>query len=331
MGGAMLAILLLPAAAVAATNLLVAARSSSVAPTVPASRPPGTNVVLLQPAKASVGPNSSLMMLQAWKAYEKKEYEKVFVVADECVRLFGPRAARQQASLDDFPDRTRAANYSSLNDVATCLFIKGKSLRDMRCTAEAKEVFREVMRSYRYAQCWDPKGWFWKVAVAAQDEIHCIDYGVDFGSYSSEVLTAKAWKAMQAGRYDAMELYVRKCIELYGEVAREMQSSLAEYAQGAGAGLLGVERRRHLPLHPRQGAAAAAEESRGRAGVSRDAFRIRIRAVLGHTRLVLEGGGRSAAQSGILSFVVRRLSPRALACYFPASVRRVGGRLPAAA
>lgn len=230
MGGAMLAILLLPAAAVAATNLLVAARSSSVAPAVPASRPPGTNVVLLQPAKASVGPNSSLMMLQAWKAYEKKEYEKVFVVADECVRLFGPRAARQQASLDDFPDRTRAANYSSLNDVATCLFIKGKSLRDMRCTAEAKEVFREVMRSYRYAQCWDPKGWFWKVAVAAQDEIHCIDYGVDFGSYSSEVLTAKAWKAMQAGRYDAMELYVRKCIELYGEVAREMQSSLAEYA-----------------------------------------------------------------------------------------------------
>lgn len=232
-GRLMLAMLLLPAAAVASTNLLVATRSTVAGPAAavtPFSPPPGTNVVFLQPSKPSSGPSSSLMMIQAWRAYEKKDYERVFVAVEACVRLFAARAAKQQALLDDFPERGQAPNYAALNDVATCLFIKGKSLREMRCPAEAKEVFREVIRNYRYAQCWDPKGWFWKVAVAAQDEIHCMDYKVDFGNYSSETLTAKAWKALQAGRYDAMELYVRKCVELYGEVAREMQSSLADFA-----------------------------------------------------------------------------------------------------
>lgn len=232
-GRLMLAILLLPAAAVAATNLLVATRSTVAGPAAavtPFSPPPGTNVVFLQPSKPSSGPSSSLMMIQAWRAYEKKDYERVFVAVEACVRLFAARAAKQQALLEDFPERGQAPNYAALNDVATCLFIKGKSLREMRCPTEAKEVFREVIRNYRYAQCWDPKGWFWKVAVAAQDEIHCMDYKVDFGNYSSETLTAKAWKSLQAGRYDAMELYVRKCVELYGEVAREMQSSLADFA-----------------------------------------------------------------------------------------------------
>jgi tetratricopeptide (TPR) repeat protein len=188
------------------------------------------NLVLLKPARAVPGVSSSALMQKAWKAWEKQQYDEVFAIADECSKRFTARAAKQQAALEDFAPKERTLNYGALNDVATCLFIKGKSLREMRRYDEAKEVFREILRNYRFAQCWDPKGWFWKVADAAQDEINCIEYGVDFGDYTSETLTRQAWKAYKAGRYDAMELYVRKCVDLYGDTARKMQSSLEGFA-----------------------------------------------------------------------------------------------------
>ncbi|MCK5214211.1 MAG: hypothetical protein KAR05_02515 [Candidatus Omnitrophica bacterium] len=52
--------------------------------------------------------------------------------------------------------------YWALNDVATCLFIKGKALIDLNKTEEAKEVFNTLVKEYKYGQSWDSKGWFWK-------------------------------------------------------------------------------------------------------------------------------------------------------------------------
>lgn len=187
------------------------------------------HVVYLVPARPVAAVTSTALALKAWKALEGKQYGEVFTIADECVKRFSERAKKQQAQLKNFAVKDRAASYAALNDVATCLFIKGKALRELRRFDEAKDTFQQIPRDYRFAQCWDPKGWYWKVAWGAQDEINCIDYGVDFGDYTSAMLTEKAWKAYQAGHYEATELYVRKCVELYADTARKMQSTLGEY------------------------------------------------------------------------------------------------------
>jgi len=188
-----------------------------------------SRVVYIKPSSAAPGVSSSALAQQAWKAYENKQFDRVMLLTDECSKRFADRARSQQQSLKALPPSDKVFTYAALNDVATCLFIQGKYLHEMGRVTEAKGVFQDIVRDYRFAQCWDTHGWFWKVAGAAQDEINGIDYNVDFGNYTSETLTARAWKAYKAGRHSAVELYVRKCLELYSDAARKMQASLTMY------------------------------------------------------------------------------------------------------
>jgi tetratricopeptide (TPR) repeat protein len=174
--------------------------------------------------------SSSVLTQQAWLALEKRRYDLVLQSADECLRRYGNRAVKQQQLLSDFAPREAALKYWALNDVATCMFIKGTALKEQRKKQEAKEIFREIIDQYPFAQCWDPRGWFWKVAPAAQDQIDCIDLNVDFGSYTSETLTTRAWGALDAGKYRIAELYANKCIELYVAEAKKMQATLDNFA-----------------------------------------------------------------------------------------------------
>lgn len=57
---------------------------------------------------------------------------------------------------------------------------------------------------------------------------------VDYGDYTSQTLTTKAWEALGEGQYMAAIRYAEKCAELYAAEAREMQASLkvkAPYAK----------------------------------------------------------------------------------------------------
>ena len=49
---------------------------------------------------------------------------------------------------------------------------------------------------------------------------------VDYGDYSSETLTTRAWDALGAGEYLNAIKYTEKCAELYEAEAREMQATL---------------------------------------------------------------------------------------------------------
>ena len=171
---------------------------------------------------------SETLATKGWGALQAGEYEKAIIYADKCVELFGKTARDMQKNLTDFAPKEKAFDYWALNDVATCLFIKGKALREMGKEKEAKDVFQTIIDDYSFGQCWDPQGWFWKVAQGAKNEIQSIDTGVDFGNASSETLTGKAWEALQNGKYKDVELYVNKCLELYGDKAKEMQAELAK-------------------------------------------------------------------------------------------------------
>ncbi len=58
-------------------------------------------------------------------------------------------------------------------------------------------------------------------------------FAYDFGDYRSLTLTTRAWEALEKGDIEAVLAYTNKCIELYGEQAKAMQSKLTGYASGS--------------------------------------------------------------------------------------------------
>ena len=80
-------------------------------------------------------------------------------------------------------------------------------------------------------QCWDQKGWFWKPAEAAKEKLAAIESGstIDYGDYTSETLTTKAWAALKNNDLEGVLAYTGKCLELYSPKAKEMQGTLKEY------------------------------------------------------------------------------------------------------
>jgi hypothetical protein len=117
---------------------------------------------------------SSTLTSKAWGAWNSRNYQDAIVYANKCLELYADKAQAMQSTLTDYPDGDSNyihKNFWALNDVATCLFIKGKSLMMLEREQEARRVFKELTENFTYGQCWDPSGpWFWKPAQAILDE-----------------------------------------------------------------------------------------------------------------------------------------------------------------
>lgn len=173
---------------------------------------------------------SETLTTKAWLALEAKDYAAVDAFTTKCITLYEYKAVEQAASLSDFAPKEKAFNYWALNDVATSYFIRGKALLEQGKIPEAQEALRAVIEKFPYAQAWDPKGWFWKVAAAAKDKLDTIGTPYDFGNYTSETLTTKAWRALEEADFAGVELYTKKCLELYEAEAKKQQSQLTDFA-----------------------------------------------------------------------------------------------------
>ena len=174
--------------------------------------------------------SSMTLTSKAWDALNAGDFAAVEAYATKCISLYEAKAVEQQALLTDFAPKDKAFDSWALNDVATCYFILGKTRAAQGRTSEAQEAWDTVVRRFGYAQCWDPKGWFWKVAQGAKDQLDGMSSGVDFGDYSSSALTAKAWEALAKGDHKAVQIYTKKCIELYEPKAVEQQALLTDFA-----------------------------------------------------------------------------------------------------
>lgn len=179
---------------------------------------------------------SESLVIKAWNALESNDIQAVFDYTNECMTLYGRDADKMQASLSDFPkgDREEISRYWALNDVATAYFIKGEALRRAGKIEAAKQVFRILISRYRYGQCWEPRGWWWKPSEGALDKLFIMENGmpVDYGDYSSQTLVRKAWEALDNEQLDMALIYTEKCIKLYTEQALKMQSELKELPRG---------------------------------------------------------------------------------------------------
>jgi len=173
---------------------------------------------------------SETLTTKAWNALNDGDAAAVEAYTRKCISLYEAQAVQQASTLTEAAPKENASNYWALNDVATCYFILGQSHLAQGRVKEAQEAFRTVIDRFPYAQCWDPKGWFWKVADAASDKLSTIGTPYDFGDYTSQTLTTKAWEALGQNDHRGVELYTKKCLELYEEEAKQQQASLKEFA-----------------------------------------------------------------------------------------------------
>lgn len=117
--------------------------------------------------------SSSFLTTQAWKALGDNDVEGVNTYVNKVVELYAAKAKEMQEALSEYPweSKEKIFEYWALNDVGTSLYVKGESLKKAGKGKEAKEAYQKLVDEYFYAQCWDPKGWFWKPAEAAQQAL----------------------------------------------------------------------------------------------------------------------------------------------------------------
>ena len=116
---------------------------------------------------------------KAWEALGKKEYDKLDSLVKECVDKYSADADKEQASLSDFPQQDKIDLYKDLNNVATCLFVKIEQLVREEKIDEAKQACKDLLKKYPFAQAWDPRGWYWKIAVATQSTLDKLEKGIE--------------------------------------------------------------------------------------------------------------------------------------------------------
>jgi hypothetical protein len=116
---------------------------------------------------------SSYLTGQAWKALEANDVDSVNAYVNKVLELYGAKAKEMQDSMTEYAweSKDKIFSYWALNDVGTALFVKGEALKKAGKNKEAKEAYKQLVDDYFYAQCWDPKGWFWKPAEAAQEAL----------------------------------------------------------------------------------------------------------------------------------------------------------------
>ena len=119
---------------------------------------------------------SSFLTTQAWKALLADDLDTVNAYTNKVIELYAGKAKQMQESMTEYAweSKDKIFSFWALNDVGTSLFIKGEAYKKAEKNKEAKEAYKQLVDNYFYAQCWDPKGWFWKPAEAAQEALNAL-------------------------------------------------------------------------------------------------------------------------------------------------------------
>jgi hypothetical protein len=122
---------------------------------------------------------SSSLTEKAWQALDGKDYDSVMGYTQKCIDMYKDKAVEMQKSLTAAPDTSDKdkvfANWA-LNDVGTCYFIQGKALDDQGKTKDALAAYKFLAENLSYAECYDPKGWFWSPAGAAKERVAALQF-----------------------------------------------------------------------------------------------------------------------------------------------------------
>ena len=116
---------------------------------------------------------SVTLATKAWEALNNKDLAGVNAYVGKCLELYSDQAKEMQKSLTEYPweSKEKIFSYWALNDVGTCLFIKGEAYKNAGKVADAKKAYNQLIDEFSFAQCWDPQGWFWKPKEAAEQKL----------------------------------------------------------------------------------------------------------------------------------------------------------------
>jgi len=123
--------------------------------------------------------SSGEFLKKAWEFSGKNDLAGLIKLVDDCLAIYGEKAAEQQASLSDFPMRGKENEVSVLNDIGTMEFVKAEALMNNGKTDEAVAEFQKIIKEFSYAQAWDPsRGAFWSIKDKSQASIDVIQGNV---------------------------------------------------------------------------------------------------------------------------------------------------------
>lgn len=116
---------------------------------------------------------SSTLTTKAWEAYNNNNIKLVLAYTEKCIKIYEEKAKEMQASLTEYPweSNEKIFSYWALNDVGACYFIQGEAYKKAGMVEEARVAYNKVMNDFYFSQCWDPNGWFWKPAQAAEQRL----------------------------------------------------------------------------------------------------------------------------------------------------------------
>lgn len=117
--------------------------------------------------------SSSYLTTKAWKALGDNDSDSVVAYVDKVLELYEEKANGMQESMTEYAweSKDEISAKWALNDVGTALYIKGEAFRKTGDYKKAQVAYQSLVEDYFYAQCWDPNGWFWKPAEAAQQAL----------------------------------------------------------------------------------------------------------------------------------------------------------------
>src|SRR3989338_4962098 len=120
---------------------------------------------------SAFGQESNGYVKKGWSLRGAKNYAEAHQAVKECIEKYSAEADKLAKKLTDFPAEGKETNYQAMNDVAECYFIKAEVLRDEGKLDEDAATFQVIVDKYPFAQAFDPRGWFWKIAQSAVSAI----------------------------------------------------------------------------------------------------------------------------------------------------------------
>ena len=117
---------------------------------------------------------SETLTRKAWESLSANNVPNTIVYSQKAISLYEKDAKKQQESLSNYAPKEKAFDYWALNDVGTCYFVLGEVYAKNKEWEKSVEAYQKVINEYFYSQCWDPRGWFWKPAVASRGKLNKI-------------------------------------------------------------------------------------------------------------------------------------------------------------
>lgn len=121
---------------------------------------------------------SETLTARAWKALGSQNLDDALACTAKCIELYAAEAKKMQEALKELPadePKEETLKRWALNDVGTCLFLRGEVLLKKGDKKGAREAYGRLVSDFKSAQCWDDKGWFWKPAEAASQKLVELD------------------------------------------------------------------------------------------------------------------------------------------------------------